>query len=106
MAIVEKGYVETNFTAADSPRILNVRDDLSEAARFALLSMVAHCDGPGDILLEVSQVPQGADPVFDHGAGFLEEGETVKLEDFQMTHLQIIHTGVDSSYRIVVFTRR
>lgn len=103
MALTEHGYTDDNFTAGDSPRILAPRDDMSGTALFDKLNMVAVCDGPGAILIQVSQAPDGEPPVFDHSMGTMEEGEEVTLKEFTIGHLKITHSGVDSAYRILIY---
>lgn len=103
MSLTEHGYTDTNFTAGDSPRVLAARDDMSAFAVFRKLNMVAHCDGPGAILIEVSQTPPGEDPVFAHSVGRLFEGEQVVVREFTIGHLRITHSGVDSAYRILIY---
>ncbi|MEE9386345.1 MAG: hypothetical protein V3V08_23270 [Nannocystaceae bacterium] len=103
MAIVDKGYVDTNFTDADSPRVESVRDDLAATGIFDKVTLIAYCDGPGDIVVEFAERLVAGNPVYATQAGVLKEGEQVKLERVTVTHMRITHTGVDSAYRIVIY---
>jgi hypothetical protein len=86
-------YEDTSFVSGDSPVTHDVNTDLGRNARIGYIT----CDGPGDILIEIS----------DDGTNFgsqhtLKVEDTLNFEGINVDKIRITHSGTDSSYRILV----
>lgn len=92
MANIEQ-YDSSNFTAAQSPAILDVQADLGTIA----LTLVLINDGPGTINLSTSN---------DGGTSFGPDFQLKAHEDTGerltgVNQIRLTHTGVDSAYRVL-----
>ena len=86
-------YEDTSFVSGDSPATHDVNTDLGRNAKIGYIT----CDGPGDILIEIS----------DDGTNFgsqhtLKVEDTINFEGINVDTIRITHSGTDSSYRILV----
>lgn len=86
-------FDSSNFTAADSPVILDVKAALNTS----LLRVLLICDGPGTI---------GVASSHDAGATFTPDFPLGACENVGalltgLNQIRLTHTGVDSSYRVL-----
>lgn len=91
-------YEDEEFTAGDSPRELEITDDLGRAGRGGTVI----CDGPGGLRLERSDTPPGGVRVYG-GGWTVRAGETLKIVNATVHAIKVVHTGTDTGYRIVVW---
>jgi len=87
-----EAYEDTDFTAGESPLILDVNNDLGRNASDGYIV----CDGSGNILVEIS----------DNGSSWGEQftmraGDKVKLTGVNIDSIRLTHVD-DTGYRIVV----
>ena len=87
-------YSDDDFTAGESPRIIDLETDFGITVLSALLAV----DGPGGIDFSVSR---------DGGTIYsdvfrYEAGDVTDSRIRSVTHLKLEHTGIDSAYRILV----
>lgn len=86
-------YEETNFTAADSPRVLDVNTDLGRNTKDGYIVV----DGVGDLLVEISD--NGTDYGGQHT---LKTDERLLLTNIDVDSIRLTHSGVNTAYRILV----
>ncbi len=88
---IAKTYEDSSFTAGDSPAIHNFNADTGRNSVDGWIT----CDGEGDI-----QVDYSINGVVYSDKFTMKKCETVNLVRMNINKIRIIHTGVDSSYRI------
>lgn len=89
-----KIYGDDNFTADDSPAILDFIGDLNHSAGWIFLN-----NGPGNIEL---QIENNEDEGFEDSF-ITTTGAIINAADSGIRRLQLTHTGRDSSYGVSAF---
>lgn len=86
-------YEETSFTAADSPRELDVYTDMDRSS----VDGYFICDGDGDIIISFTY-----DGISYGSKHTIKKNEVFSLTNIDIKKIKVEHSGTDSSYRCMV----
>lgn len=85
---------DTSFVAGDSPRSIDVNDDLGTNGNRGYIKV----DGAGDLLVEISHGGTNYEDQFT-----LKNGDAFDLTGLDVDTIRLTHSGTNTSYRVLVW---